>query len=138
MEHEKNTAASTPDMMTISRAEYEERKLQSQWRLEQLGLVKKRQFGTSSEWLQEDVYCTYACKQCEAETGEGNLRKAPRQPALCPGSFASPEAVAHIIMQKFVMHSPLYRLEQEFQRQGLKLPLPALAPAQRTGPEPDG
>ena len=23
--------------------------------------------------------------------------------------------------QKFVMHSPLYRLEQEFQRQGLKL-----------------
>ena len=223
MEGEKNIAASTPEMVTISRAEYDsqqaqltELKLQNQWLLEQLGLAKKRQFGVSSErleeglmdqlylmaneaeayaygtrnataeqvavksharkrqsgnvldivpegtptevvehrlpeekricdtcgsvmteigkevrrslkmeparfWIQEDVYYTYACKQCEVETGEGNLRKTPRQPTLCPGSFASPEAVAHIMTQKFVMHSPLYRLEQEFQRQGLKL-----------------
>ena len=61
------------------------------------------------------------CKQCEAETGEGNLRKTPKKPTFCPGSFASPEAVAHIMTQKFVMYLPLYRLEQEFQRQGLKL-----------------
>ena len=72
-------------------------------------------------WIQEDVYYTYACKQCEAETEEGNLRKTPKKPTFCPGSFASPEAVAHIMTQKFVMYSPLYRLEQEFQRQGLKL-----------------
>lgn len=216
MGNEKNTAASTPEMVTISRAEYEELKLQNQWLLEQLGLARKRQFGTSSErlqeglmdqlslmaneaeayaygtknataeqvavkaharkrhsgnvldivpegtptevvehrlceeertcdtcgavmeeigkevrrslkmeparfWIREDVYYTYACKQCEAETGEGNLRKTPKQPTLCPGSFASPEAVAHIMTQKFVMYAPLYRLEQEFQRQGLKL-----------------
>ena len=216
MENKKNTAASTPEMVTISRAEYEELKLQNQWLLEQLGLARKRQFGASSErlqeglmdqlslmaneaeayaygtknataeqvavkaharkrhsgnvldivpegtptevvehrlceeertcdtcgavmeeigkevrrslkmeparfWIREDVYYTYACKQCEAETGEGNLRKTPKQPTLCPGSFASPEAVAHIMTQKFVMYSPLYRLEQEFQRQGLKL-----------------
>ena len=223
MERKKNIAASTPEMVTISRTEYEsqqaeltELKLQNQWLLEQLGLAKKRQFGVSSErlqeglmdqlslmaneaeayaygtknataeqvavkaharkrqsgnvldivpegtptevvehrlseeericdvcgavmeeigkevrrslkmeparfWIQEDVYYTYACKQCEAETGEGNLRKTPRQPTLCPGSFASPEAVAHIMTQKYVMYSPLYRLEQEFQRQGLKL-----------------
>ena len=38
-----------------------------------------------------------------------------------PGSFASAEAVAHIMTQKFVMYSPLYRLQQEFERQGLKL-----------------
>ena len=72
-------------------------------------------------WIREDVYYTYACKQCEVETYEGNLRKTPKQPALCPGSFASPEVAAHIMTQKFVMYSPLYRLEQEFQRQGLKL-----------------
>lgn len=29
-------------------------------------------------WIREDVYDTYACKQCETETGEGNLRKTPR------------------------------------------------------------
>jgi hypothetical protein len=45
----------------------------------------------------------------------------PKEPVICRGSFASPEAVAHIATQKFVMYSPLYRLEQEFNRQGLKL-----------------
>ena len=34
---------------------------------------------------------------------------------------ASAEAVAYLATQKFVMYSPLYRLEQEFNRQGLKL-----------------
>ena len=216
MENKKNTAASTPEMVTISRAEYEELKLQNQWLLEQLGLARKRQFGASSErlqeglmdqlslmaneaeayaygtknataeqvavkaharkrysgnvldivpegtptevvehrlseeertcdacgsvmeeigkevrrslkmeparfWIREDVYYTYACKQCEAETGEGNLRKTPRQPVLCPGSFASPEAIAHIMVQKFVMASPLYRQEQELNRSGIQL-----------------
>ena len=37
------------------------------------------------------------------------------------GSFASPSAIAHLAVQKYVMYSPLYRLEQEFDRQGLKL-----------------
>ena len=51
MENKKNTATNTPEMVTISREEYEELKLQNQWLLEQLGLAKKRQFGTSSERL---------------------------------------------------------------------------------------
>ncbi len=72
-------------------------------------------------WVREDVYYTYACKNCEQETGEANIVKAAKEPALLPGSFASAEAVAHIVIQKFVMYSPLYRLEQEFNRQGLKL-----------------
>ena len=72
-------------------------------------------------WIREDVYYTYACKNCEQETGEANILKTPKEPALLPGSFASAEAVAHIMTQKFVMYSPLYRLEQEFNRQGLKL-----------------
>ena len=72
-------------------------------------------------WIREDVYYTYACKQCEQETGEANILKTPKEPTLIPGSFASAEALAHIMTQKFVMYSPLYRLEQEFNRQGLKL-----------------
>ena len=43
------------------------------------------------------------------------------EPAVLPGSFASPSALAHIAVQKFVMYSPLYRLEKEYERQGLKL-----------------
>lgn len=72
-------------------------------------------------WVREDVYYTYACKNCEQETGEANIVKAVKEPALLPGSFASAEAVAYLAAQKFVMYSPLYRLEQEFNRQGLKL-----------------
>ena len=216
MENEKNTAEKQAETVTISRAEYEELKLQNQWLLEQLGLAKKRQIGSSSEriqedlmdqlgltlneaeayaygtksatpeqiavkaherkrqsgnvlgvvpegtptevvehrlpeeelvcaacgsqmveigkevhrslqmkpaqfWIREDVYYTYACKSCEQETGEANILKTPKEPALLPGRFASAEAVAHIMTQKFVMCSPLYRLEQEFNRQGLKL-----------------
>ena len=72
-------------------------------------------------WIQEDVYYTYACKACENRTGEARIIKTPREPSVCPGSFVSPEALAHIMTQKYVMYSPLYRLEQEYNRMGLKL-----------------
>ena len=67
MEHEKNSAVSTPEMVTISRAEYEELKLQNQWLLEQLGLAKKRQFGASSERLQEGLMDQLSLMANEAE-----------------------------------------------------------------------
>ena len=72
-------------------------------------------------WIQEDVYYTYACKACEQEMTETQILKTPRMPVVYSGSFASPDAIAHIMIQKFVMYSPLYRLEQEFNRAGLKL-----------------
>ena len=72
-------------------------------------------------WIREDVYYTYACKNCEQETDEANILKTPKEPVLSPGSFMSASAVAHLMTQKFVMYSPLYRLEQEFNREGLKL-----------------
>ena len=67
MEHEKKAAASSPEMVTISRAEYEELKLQNQWLLEQLGLVKKRQFGVSSERVQEGLMDQLSLMANEAE-----------------------------------------------------------------------
>ena len=72
-------------------------------------------------WVREDRYPTYACKSCEKETGEANVVPTPMEPTVIPGSFASPSAIAHLAVQKYVMYSPLYRLEQEFDRQGLKL-----------------
>lgn len=47
--------------------------------------------------------------------------KAEKAPAVISGRFASPEAAAHIVVQKFCMSSPLYRQEQEWARQGVKL-----------------
>ncbi len=40
---------------------------------------------------------------------------------MIPGGYASPEAVAHVAVQKFVMGSPLSRQEQEWNRQGIQL-----------------
>ena len=92
-------------------------------RMEEIGkeIHRTLQMKPAQFWIREDVYYTYACKNCELKTGEANILKTPKEPALLPGSFASAEAVAHIAVQKFVMFSPLYRLEQEFHRQGLKL-----------------
>ena len=213
METTNHNMTSNTEMVTISRAEYEEMQGKIQWLTEQLILKKKKMFGTSSEqldqmvmdqfahlfneaegwdrasyepatkvkshtrkrrtgsvedvipegtpvevvehhlpeeericavcgtemveigkeirrtlqmeparfWVREDRYYTYACKNCEQETGETVVECASRKPSVLPGSFASPSAIAHIATQKYVMYSPLYRLEQEFERMGLKL-----------------
>ena len=74
MENKKNTATNNPEIVTLSREEYEsqqaqltELKLQNQWLLEQLGLAKKRQFGASSERLQEGLMDQLSLMANEAE-----------------------------------------------------------------------
>ena len=71
--------------------------------------------------VREDVYYTYACQNCNKEDIETPVVKSPREKNIIPGSFATPEAIAHIMTQKFVMGSPLYRQEQEINRKGIKL-----------------
>lgn len=68
-----------------------------------------------------DVCYTYACKECPENGNNVTVVEAPRPKQVIAGGFASPEAIAHIMTQKFVMESPLYRKEQEFHRQGLEL-----------------
>lgn len=72
-------------------------------------------------YIQEDVYYTYACKNCEKNDIETPIVKTPQENPVIKGSFASPEAIAHIMTQKFVMYSSLYRQEQELKRQGVEL-----------------
>lgn len=71
--------------------------------------------------LYRDVYYTYACENCNKNDVSTPIVKTPKEAVLIPGSFASAEAVAHIAVQKFVMGSPLYRQEQEWNRQGVML-----------------
>ena len=90
MENEKKTASNTAEMMTISRTEYEsqqaqlaELKLQNQWLLEQLGLAKKRQFGSSSERIQEDLMDQLGLTLNEAEAyAYGTKSATPEQIAV--------------------------------------------------------
>jgi len=71
--------------------------------------------------IREHVRKVYSCRNCETDECGVPIRKAPIDEPVIKGSFAAPEAIAHIITQKFVMASPLYRLEQEFKRNGIHL-----------------
>ena len=71
--------------------------------------------------LHRDIYVNYACRNCEEKDITTPFVKTPKEPAVVPGGYATPEAVAHIAVQKFVMGSPLYRQEQEWNRQGIML-----------------
>ena len=71
--------------------------------------------------IHRDEYVHYACQQCKAKETEVPMLETPKEKSLLPGGFASAEAVAYIMVQKFVMYAPLYRQEQEWNRQGLML-----------------
>lgn len=71
--------------------------------------------------VREDWYYTYACSNCNKEGVSTPVIKTPKDNCVIAGSFASAEAVALIMTEKFVMGSPIYRLEQEFKRQGIDL-----------------
>ena len=63
----------------------------------------------------------YETLQTKLKDTQAELENTPKEAIVLPGSFASASAIAHIAVQKYVMYSPLYRLEQEFERMGLKL-----------------
>jgi transposase len=76
--------------------------------------------------VHEDHYINYTCKNCsgedtEEEIGKTQFAKTPHVPSVYPGSYCSPEATAFLMTQKFVMGSPLYRMEQDFGRSGIEL-----------------
>ena len=56
MDNKNDFETSNTEMVTISRAEYEHLQAQNQWLMEQLRLLKKRAYGTSSEKASEEVY----------------------------------------------------------------------------------
>jgi transposase len=63
----------------------------------------------------------YSCRNCEKNNDHVPVVKAPMPEPVIKGSLASPSAVAHIMTQKYVMHVPLYRQEQNWKRQGVAL-----------------
>jgi len=71
--------------------------------------------------IREHIKNVYACRDCEKNECGVPIIKAPTDEPVIKGSFASPEAIAHIMTQKFVMGSPLYRQEQEWNRNGIML-----------------
>lgn len=71
--------------------------------------------------IREHIQHVYSCRHCEQHNTQVPVVKATMPEPVIKGSFASPEAIAHTMTQKFVMAVPLYRQEQEWNRQGVLL-----------------
>lgn len=69
---------------------------------------------------------SYECRHCSPNDKKVIVNTAMPK-FVIPHSFASPSAVAHVIMQKYVYALPLYRQEQEWKRLGLPLHRATLA-----------
>ena len=67
------------------------------------------------------VRAKYSCRTCQKNAEKTPVLSPPLPPTAFPGSLASPSAVAHIMYEKYVMGSPLYRQEAEFERMGFSL-----------------
>jgi len=69
----------------------------------------------------EHVQLVYACRTCEKDEAGVPVMKAELCEPVIKGSFAAPETIAHIMTQKFVMGTPLYRQEQDWNRNGIMI-----------------
>lgn len=67
------------------------------------------------------IRAKYTCRSCQKNAEKTPVLSTPLPPTAFPGSLASPSAVAHIMHEKYVMGSPLYRQEAEFERMGFAL-----------------
>lgn len=67
------------------------------------------------------VQYIYACRNCEKNGIKTPIVTAPAPNPTIPGSLASPSMIACVMNQKFVMGLPLYRQEQDFERQGISI-----------------
>jgi transposase len=64
--------------------------------------------------LERHVQHVYACKACEENADDVTVVTAKAPAPVFSGSLATAESIAHIAVQKFVMHAPLYRQEQDW------------------------
>ena len=74
---------------------------------------------------------TVRCVSCGIDESRDNendkdipkqvIIKAALPNALIPGSFCSPELLAHILYSKYVQAVPLYRQEKDYTASGAKL-----------------
>ncbi|HZX72316.1 MAG TPA: IS66 family transposase [Rhodanobacter sp.] len=72
-------------------------------------------------FVRRDVYPQYACPHCATIVAE------PVAPAIIDRGQAAPGLLAHIAIQKYLDHLPLYRQEAIFARSGIDLSRSTLA-----------
>ena len=91
--------------------------------MEEIGTETRSTLGLAPAKVFEirDICHVYACKACDKAAEPVTVRKASLPAAVIPGGIASPEAIANVINDKFVLGTPLYRQEQFWHRQRVML-----------------
>lgn len=69
---------------------------------------------------------SYECRECRKD-GQSHIVKPVMPKPPIPHSFASPSAVAHVMMQKYGLAMPLNRQEREWKQLGMPLSRATLA-----------
>ena len=69
----------------------------------------------------EHAVHAYACKLCNKESDSASIVRALAPRPLIAGSLATPSAVAHIAVQKYINGVPLYRQEKGFEYDNINL-----------------
>lgn len=68
-----------------------------------------------------NIRYSYGCRDCEQNDISSSIVKANVPNSPIKKSFASPEIIAYIMSQKYVLDIPLYRQEQDFKRRNIHL-----------------
>ena len=64
---------------------------------------------------------SYKCNECDKTNAKSHIVRAEADKPVIPNGNATAEAIAYIATEKYVMHSPLYRLEQQLNTSGIPL-----------------
>jgi transposase len=72
-------------------------------------------------FISEIYQVSYACSDCEKESDEANIVKAPVPVPVIKRGLASPSSAAHVFYQKYVNAMPLYRQAQDWANHGVTI-----------------
>lgn len=64
---------------------------------------------------------SYKCVECDKTNAKSRIVRPEADKPVIPNGNATAEAIAYIATEKYVMHSPLYRLEQQLNASGISL-----------------
>lgn len=97
--------------------------------MDEAGVEIRREFihVPAQTMVREHIQQQYACRTCDRHRTETPMVKAQMQKRPIPGSLASASMLAYVMDKKYVDGLPLYRLEKQFARQGLRLTRQTLA-----------
>ncbi len=70
---------------------------------------------------EEHVQYVYSCRHCQENETQTPIVTAKMPCPVIKNSLASPSLLSHVIIRKYVEGLPLYRQEQQFKRDGIRL-----------------